>query len=149
MADVRMHALGLLATLTSAVMAPALASAASAPLPFQVMVPNLKPGDRVVVRVYNDAGAWVAEGKPYLAAQARIEEGTGVVGFRAPAGRYAVVAFRDANGDGRLNRLPFGWPTEKVGYSGGERPLFGAPDWDKADFGLVDGERTTVFVRLK
>jgi len=142
-----MHGLALAAILMTG-------SAAAAPAPaplleFQVMVPNLTPQDRVVVTLYNDPAAWKSDGKPFATTVATVEEGVGRVRFRAPAGEYAVAAFNDRNGDGRLGTFWFGWPTEPVGYSGGRRPLLGRPDWASADFAITPDQRTTVFVRLK
>lgn len=115
----------------------------------QVIAPNLAPQGSVVIAVYNDPGAWRTEGRPYRTATVPVRDGQAMARFSVPPGRYAVSAFQDKNGDGRLDKAPFGWPLEKVGYSGGERPLFGPASWDKADFGLEVGVRTTQVVRLK
>jgi uncharacterized protein (DUF2141 family) len=54
-------------------------------------------------------------------------------------GRYAVRAFLDLNGDGKLNRNPLGMPTEPFGFSNGAVPHGGAPGWDEASFDAPAG----------
>lgn len=140
----KMHAMAIAAMLLGA---PAGAQA----LELRVMTPNLKPeGGRVVVAVYNDPKAWKAGGAPQYRAVLPVQDGRVTAVFQAPAGRYAVAVFQDRDGDGKLGQLPFGWPTEASGYSGvANRPMFGRPAWDAADFPLQDDQRMTVFVRLK
>jgi len=145
MKSVRMHARALVATFLAAIAAPVCAAAAE----LQVMIPNLRPQGSVVISIYADPVAWRDGGSPIRTAVTPVEDGMAVARFDVPPGRYAAVAFQDRNGDGRLNALPFGWPMEPVGYSGGVRPLFGRPSWDRADFGISEDERTTVFVRLR
>ena len=119
-------------------------------LDLRVIVPNLKSTGRVAVAVYDDIGAWSGDGKPLATAVVPVEGGRADVTFRGlKPGQYAVTAFQDRNGDGRLGRLPFGWATEPVGYTNGARALFGRPKWDDADFVITDDQRTTVFVRLR
>lgn len=149
MTDARLHAAVLAVALVLGWSPVGGAAAAPASLPLQVIIPNLKPEGQVVIAVYNDPGAWQAEGKAFRVAVTDVRDGMATASFTAPPGRYAVAAYQDRNGDGRLNLLPFRLPAEKVGFSGGQRPLVGRPSWDKADFGLTAGERTTVFVRLK
>lgn len=116
----------------------------------RVMIPNLKPqGGPVVVSLYKDADAWKAAAAPLLSVTLPVQDGRVTAVFQAPPGRYAVAAFQDRNGDGKLGLLPFGWPTEPSGYSGVSRPMFGRPPWDQADFPVNEDQRTTVFVRLK
>ena len=139
----RMHALALAAILLGA---PATAGAVG----LQVMIPRVKPEDgKVVVQVYNDPVAWKAGGKPMHVTAAAFRDGVAVVQLQVPPGRYAIAAFQDKNGDGKLGTLAFGWPTELSGYSGVTRPMFGRPDFDKSDFNVSEEQRTTVFVRLK
>jgi uncharacterized protein (DUF2141 family) len=149
MIDVRLHAAVLAASLVLGSAAAGPAMPASPSVGLQVIIPNLKPDGQVVIAVYNDPGAWQAEGQAFRVAVTDVRDGMASASFTAPPGRYAVAVYQDKNGDGRLNLLPFRWPAEKVGFSGGERPLVGRPSWDKADFGLGAGERTTVFVRLR
>ncbi|WP_409566628.1 DUF2141 domain-containing protein [Methylobacterium sp. E-005] len=52
-----------------------------------------------------------------------------------PPGTYAVAAYQDANGNGRLDRTGLGLPLEPYGFSGsvGRRTR---PDFAEAAFGL-------------
>jgi uncharacterized protein (DUF2141 family) len=62
-------------------------------------------------------------------------------------GRYAVAAYHDVNGNGRLDTIPPGLPTEPYGFSndvGRLRP----PDFDAALVDVVAG-RTVVVVRIR
>lgn len=142
------HAAGLGALFLAALFLGAPAPAHAVEL--RVMVPNLKPqGGRVVVSLYKDPEAWKAGGAPLQSVTLPVQDGRVTAVFQTPAGRYAVAAFQDRNGDGKLGLLPFGWPTEPSGYSGvTRRPMFGRPDWDRADFPVSEDQRTTVFVRL-
>ena len=61
-------------------------------------------------------------------------------------GRYAVAAYHDADGDGELDRVPPGIPTEPYGFSN-EVGRVGIPSFQKALVEVGEG-RTTVVVRL-
>jgi uncharacterized protein (DUF2141 family) len=53
-----------------------------------------------------------------------------------PRGNYAVAAFHDVNGNGKLDRSLLGWPTEPVGASNGATSLVGPPKFRDAVFEL-------------
>jgi uncharacterized protein (DUF2141 family) len=61
-------------------------------------------------------------------------------------GRYAVAAYHDADGDGELDKIPPGIPTEPYGFSN-EVGRIGIPSFQKALVDVGEG-RTTVVVRL-
>jgi uncharacterized protein (DUF2141 family) len=54
-----------------------------------------------------------------------------------PPGTYAVAAFQDFDGDGRLGRTPLGLPTEPYGFSNGAGRR-GRPDFASAAFRLPE-----------
>lgn len=60
---------------------------------------------------------------------------------KLPAGRYAIQASHDENGNKRVDRGMFGIPTEGVGFSHDARIRLGPPKWDDAvfDFDGKDG----------
>ena len=65
-----------------------------------------------------------------------------------PAGRpYAIAAYCDINGNGRLDKNFFGAPTEPYGFSGSIRPLFRAPSFQEASFTF--GNSSEIQIRLK
>jgi uncharacterized protein (DUF2141 family) len=49
-------------------------------------------------------------------------------------GRYAMSAFHDRNGNGKLDRGPFGIPKEPFGFSRDARAMMGPPSFDEAAF---------------
>ena len=61
--------------------------------------------------------------------------GTGKIRFvfaGLPPGDYAVAAFHDADGDGKLAQNIVGMPTEGFGFSNGATGFMGPPGFDKA-----------------
>ncbi|MGB0671431.1 MAG: DUF2141 domain-containing protein [Rhodospirillales bacterium] len=62
-------------------------------------------------------------------------------------GRYAFVAFHDANGNGKFDQGLMGVPLESFGFSRGARPLFSAPPFEAAALDLGPGP-ATVQMRL-
>jgi uncharacterized protein (DUF2141 family) len=62
-------------------------------------------------------------------------------------GNYAIAVFHDANGDGTLNRNPFGIPTEEFGFSQNPKILTGAPKFGDSAF-LVVGPETNIQIKL-
>ncbi|KMO12483.1 DUF2141 domain-containing protein [Methylobacterium indicum] len=63
-----------------------------------------------------------------------------------PPGSYAVAAFQDLDGDGRLGRTQLGLPTEPYGFSNGAGRR-GRPDFAAAAFRLA-GPGASLRVRL-
>jgi uncharacterized protein (DUF2141 family) len=53
-----------------------------------------------------------------------------------PAGNYAVSAYQDLNGNGKLDKNLVGIPTEPYGFSNNARPKFRAPNWNETRFEL-------------
>jgi uncharacterized protein (DUF2141 family) len=116
-------------------------------------------GATLVVRA---EGVAAAEGEIRVAVCNRSfdEAGCPLGGSRAPGGaveelvfdglepgRYAVAAYHDVNGNGRLDTIPPGLPTEPYGFSndvGRLRP----PDFDAALVEVGAG-RTVVVVRIR
>lgn len=56
-------------------------------------------------------------------------------------GRYAVIAFHDANADGRLDKNLLGVPTESYGFSNGAAGFLGPPDFEAAAFAVAEPKR--------
>ena len=55
-------------------------------------------------------------------------------------GRYAIKAFHDVDGDGRMGTNPFGMPTEPYAASNNARGNMGPPAWSDAAFEVPAGE---------
>ncbi len=86
--------------------------------------------------LFNEAGGFPGDEKNSLFTD-RIPVLNGVAAWSVslPAGKpYAVAAFYDTNGNGRLDKNIFGAPTEPYGFSGNLRPLFRAPTFREASF---------------
>jgi uncharacterized protein (DUF2141 family) len=57
-------------------------------------------------------------------------------------GSYAIKAFHDVNGDGKLNTNPFGIPTEPYAFSNDARGRMGPAPWSAAEFTLAPGDNS-------
>lgn len=68
--------------------------------------------------------------------------------WEVPPGEYALLVFRDQNGNGRLDRNFLGIPREPLGFSEGYRPK-GPPVFARASFRVQAGEVKTISVSLK
>lgn len=55
-------------------------------------------------------------------------------------GRYAIKAFHDLNGDGRLNTNAFGLPTEPYAASGKRTSRLAPPSWATCVFDVKAGD---------
>ena len=56
-----------------------------------------------------------------------------------PAGRYAIKAFHDVDGDGQMSGNPFGMPTEPFAFSNNAKGAMGPAIWADAAFELKAG----------
>ncbi|WP_374471135.1 DUF2141 domain-containing protein [Phenylobacterium sp.] len=110
--------------------------------------PALQGGGQVMFAVYSDAQGWTRRVGETAGGPLPVRAGAAQVRLDLPPGRYAVMAFHDRNGDGRLNTLPVGLPTEPYGFSRDARGAFGPPGWDKAAFSLpASGGRQAIRLR--
>jgi len=62
------------------------------------------------------------------------------VTFEAPPGRYAVGAYHDENGNGKLDTNFIGYPIEGYALSNGVRAVLSRPRFADAAFAVGDGE---------
>ena len=62
-------------------------------------------------------------------------------------GRYAVRAFADENGNGKLDTNLFGMPTERYGFSNDAKGNRGAPEFDAAAIGVDADLQTGIHLR--
>lgn len=85
--------------------------------------------------LFDSEPAWRARRNPVREAILPVSHATTKAVFDdLPPGRYAVMAYHDRNGDGRLNTLPVGLPVEPYGFSNDARGTFGPPAWRAAAF---------------
>ena len=80
---------------------------------------------------------------------------TGISGKKAmfvfeniPSGTYAIKAYHDENGNGKLDTVLLGIPTEKYAFSNKLRGRFGVPAYEKAMF-VLNSEPLVVELNLK
>lgn len=59
-----------------------------------------------------------------------------------PAGRCAIKAFHDVNGDGKMGVNPFGAPTEPFAFSNNAHGNMGPAKWADAAFDVKAGANT-------
>lgn len=113
-----------------------------------------------VLGLRNDHGAVYcelfrsAEGFPKKAekavavVRAEIKDMSAVCEFRSVLpGAYAVAAYHDENGNGRVDTNSFGIPKEGVGASNDAKGSLGPPSFGRAKF-VVDVEGKRIALRL-
>jgi uncharacterized protein (DUF2141 family) len=59
-------------------------------------------------------------------------------------GRYAIKAFHDVNGDGKMGANPFGIPTEPFAFSNNAVGNMGPAKWADASFEVKAGDNTHI-----
>lgn len=82
--------------------------------------------------------------------QSHVEVGDGerkAIFAGLPSGTYAVRAFHDVDGDGRMNANPFGQPTEPYAFSNNARGNMGPASWDRARFTVAGETAQTIVIR--
>jgi uncharacterized protein (DUF2141 family) len=126
-----------LAALTIALIAPACAHAHIAePTRLTLTFETGAETGSVMVSLYDSEAAY-AGGAPVRRAQVDVAAGARTAVFAdLPPGTYAVKAFHDVNGDGKMNVNPFGIPIEPVAFSNNAAPNMGAPKWDRTHFNV-------------
>lgn len=96
-------------------------------------------GGTIAVAIYDQAGNFARSRGPVRSVVVPRTGGvTRVVIPGLPAGRYAVAAFHDTDGDGTLTLWPIGLPREAYGFSLNARGRFGPPAWSAASFALPE-----------
>ena len=95
----------------------------------------------VCARSFSEAGCPWGASRP---ARAATEE---VVFEDVPPGRYAVAAYQDVNGNGELDKVPPGIPTEPYAFSNDVGRL-APPSFERALVEVGEG-RTVIVVRLR
>jgi uncharacterized protein (DUF2141 family) len=100
----------------------------------------------VMVALYDSEAAW--DGGAPVAAMAVPADGPAVARFdHLPAGDYAVKAFHDVDGDGEMDKNPFGLPTEPYAFSNNAVGNMGPARWDRARFPVSGETAQTIVIR--
>ena len=122
-------ALATLAFPGSAVAAPLACHGAPTPYLLEVTVQGVRNNHGyVVANLYGaDRSRWLADNGELSISRDPAARGEVTMCLYLPSpGRYAVVAFHDANGNGDLDMGPLG-PKEAYGFSNNVRPLLAPP----------------------
>jgi uncharacterized protein (DUF2141 family) len=83
----------------------------------------------VMISVFDSESAY-SGGVPIRQARIDVAKGERTAVFAdLKAGDYAIKAFHDVNGDGKMNTNPFGLPIEPVAFSNNARPNMGPASW--------------------
>ena len=93
--------------------------------------------------IYNSASGFTNASEALVLVRIKAKQGS--VGFTVhglPPGRYAVTAYHDENGNGRLDFDPTGVPTEGYGVSNDARNPLAPPEFAKAAFDLQDQNKS-------
>lgn len=90
---------------------------------------------QVFVSVYSSAADWMKKPVKSLKIAPTGDAATAVVAD-LPPGDYAVSAFHDSNGNGKLDANFLKIPNEPYGFSNNASGSFGPPSFDQAKFVL-------------
>ncbi|WP_295198422.1 DUF2141 domain-containing protein [uncultured Brevundimonas sp.] len=113
-----------------------------------VAFPNAAPQGQIMVAVFNSEANYGGEGVPAQVAMLDAAAGQTSVTFDGlPDGDYAVRAFHDLNGDGKMNTNPFGMPVEPFAFSNNAVGNMGPASWERAKFAAAGA--TTQSIDLK
>ena len=98
------------------------------------------PSGAIMAGVYDSEAAF-GGGAPVQGVRIDVSGGeAGAVISGLKPGRYAIKAYHDVDGDGRMNTNPFGMPTEPYAASNNARGNMGPPAWADAVFEVIAGE---------
>jgi len=99
------------------------------------------------VALYNDAASY-ADSKALASQTGPMQGGKARLVFTGLApGRYALRAFADENGNGKLDTNLMGMPTERYGFSNDAKGNRGAPDFEAAAIGVDADLQTVIHLR--
>jgi uncharacterized protein (DUF2141 family) len=93
--------------------------------------------------IYNSASSFTKAAEALVLVRIKARQGS--VGFTVhdlTPGQYAVAAYHDENGNGRLDIDPTGVPTEGYGLSNGARNPLAPPEFANAALELRDKNKS-------
>jgi uncharacterized protein (DUF2141 family) len=109
-----------------------------------------KSKGKVYVAVYSKEADFLRKEKIFIGKTVEISaKGIASVSFEnIVAGTYAIAAFLDENGNGKMDTNLFGIPKEKYGFSNNIRPMMRAATFKEASF-VVTNNAGTIHIKLK
>jgi uncharacterized protein (DUF2141 family) len=126
---------------------PALAEPAASDAVITLTFDTAAPTGQVMVVLFGGEEAYAGRGAPVAHAMVNVAAGQHTATFTVPAGDYAVKAFHDVDGDGRMNTNPFGMPTEPYAFSNNARGNMGPATWSQAHFTAAGATAQTIRLR--
>lgn len=105
---------------------------------------------KIYIAWYNKEEDFAMEDKIHLAKAVEVKgkNTVAVVFENILPGTYAIAAFFDQNGNGKMDTNFFGIPKEKYGFSNNARPLMRAATFKEASF-VVTNKENTISIKLK
>jgi uncharacterized protein (DUF2141 family) len=98
---------------------------------------------QIMLSVVDSAAAHDQNGAPVRVAAVPVEGTSVIASFEGLApGDYAVKAFHDIDGDGKMGTNPFGMPIEPYAFSNNAKVQGGPPRWEAARFAVAAGANT-------
>lgn len=126
----------------AAFLAATAASAADASL--TVAFKDIKtPKGAIMAALFDKEAAYKGQGAPVRGFMVPVSGATAQTELKGlPPGRYAISAFHDVDGDGKMKTNPFGVPLEPFAFSNGAQAQMGPPPWEAVTFDVVAGANT-------
>lgn len=101
------------------------------------------PTGQIMLSLFDSQAAHDQNGAPVRAAAVPVAGASAVVQFEGLApGGYAVKAFHDVDGDGKMGTNPFGMPIEPFAFSNDAKADGGPAKWEAARFAVAAGVNT-------
>lgn len=101
----------------------------------------------VMVALYDSEAAYQG-GQPVRSARVDIAAGQHEAAFTdLPAGDYAAKTFHDVDGDGTMDKNPFGMPTEPFAFTNNAVGNMGPANWDRAHVAVNGAVAQTIRLR--
>lgn len=98
------------------------------------------PTGAVLLSLFASEADFDTGGKPVASTMAPVKGDTAEAVFTGlPAGQYAVKAFHDIDGDGKMGTTPFGMPLEPYAFSNDAVGEAGPAKWAVANFAVGTG----------
>ena len=98
------------------------------------------PKGAILAAVFDREAAYNGQGAPVRTIALPVTGGRAETVLKGlPPGRYAISAFHDVDGDGKMKTNPFGIPLEPFAFSNGAEANMGRPSWDAAAFEVTAG----------
>jgi len=95
-----------------------------------VKLTNIKTKSKILfVGLYRKSDEFPELTKTWKNAKIKSTSNESTIEFDVPYGEYAIAVFHDLNGNGKLDKNLFGYPSEAFGFSNNIRPKFSSPDF--------------------